>query len=71
MKMPPKMEPYFGENRFRRSLDIHDDVILQDFDFVAAPVENEYTEAYRRGKDGSCRNHYASCPINVFKLLNL
>lgn len=69
--MPAKMEPHFGLKRSRRDSPIIEDDALEDLDFLSAPVEDEYTEAYRRGKDGLCWSHYAGCPINVFKLLNL
>ncbi|KZS12424.1 Uncharacterized protein APZ42_022542 [Daphnia magna] len=69
IKMPAKMEPYFGLNRFRR--EVHEDAILEDLDFIVAPVEDEYTDAFHKGKDGLCWSHFASCPINIFKLLNL
>lgn len=68
--MPTKMEPYFGENRFRRELADENDA-LTELDFVSAPVEDDYSEAYKKGKEGLCWSHYASCPMNIFKILNL
>ena len=70
-KMPAHMEPHFGPNRTRREAPLIQDDILEDLDFLSDPVQDEYTEAYLRGKDGSCWSHYADCRMNVFKMLNL
>lgn len=71
IKMPAKMEPHFGEKRKRRDENSITDDALQDLDFITAPVEDEYTEAYQKGKEGSCWNHYKECSINLFKMINL
>jgi len=62
--MPREMEPHFGSNGTNREID-------PELEILTLPVDDEYTEAYRRGKTGLCWSHYAACPINVFKLLNL
>lgn len=64
MKMPKEMEAIYGPNGDHREL------LDPELQFITAPVEDEYAEAYRRGKSGLCWSHYASCPINVFKMLN-
>jgi len=62
MPMPEKMEPHYGPNRTRREVD-------PELEALTLPVEDEYAEAYRRGKTGLCWSHYAACSIYVFKLL--
>ena len=64
MKMPKDLEPIFGPNRTNEEID-------PELEFIAAPIDDEYAEAYRRGKSGGlCWSHYSACSINVFKLLN-
>jgi hypothetical protein len=69
MKMPKHLEPHFGVNRTRR--DIIDDAIHAELDYISAPVEDEYTEAYLRGKEGDCFRNYRGCPVNIFKMFNI
>lgn len=69
MKMPEYMQPHFGANRTRR--DIIDDATHAELDFISAPVEDEYTKAYLRGKKGDCFRHYSGCPVNIFKMFNI
>lgn len=43
MKMPEYLQPYFGASRTRR--DVIDDDTHAEFDYISAPVEDEYAEA--------------------------
>ena len=61
--MPKEMESHFGPNRTRREVD-------PELEVLTIPVEDEYTEAYRRGKEGLCWSHYAACSVNLIKLLS-
>ena len=70
MKMPEHLQPHFVANRTRR--DIIDDTTHAELDYISAPVEDEYTKAYLRGKNtGDCRRHYPACPFNIFKMFEI
>ncbi len=62
MQMPKEMVPHHVSAN-QTELD-------PELEFITAPVEDEYAEAYRRGKSGLCWSHYAACSVNIFKLLN-
>ena len=62
--MPREMEPDFGSNGTNREID-------PELEILTLPVDDEYTEAYRRGKAGLCWSHHVIFSINIFmKLLN-
>ncbi len=44
MSMPKEMEPHYGPNRTHRDVD-------PELEVLTLPVEDEYTEAYLRGKE--------------------
>lgn len=67
--MPSKLKEHFGPNRIRR--DVVDDATMAELDFLNTPTHDEYVEAYDIGKDGLCWHHYAACPINIFKMLDI
>ena len=64
------MEPLLKSDELRRENTLFNSEDLAELDFIDAPIEDEYLEAYERGKDGSCWRHYSNCPINIFKMLH-
>jgi len=58
------MEPYMNGNRIRRDLSS-----IPELEVLQHPLENDYTEAYKAGKEGKCWMKYYSCPISVFTML--
>lgn len=42
-----------------------------EFHFWGQSVEDDYTDAYLKGrKTGGCQIHFSTCPISIFKLLD-
>ncbi len=42
-----------------------------DFHFMGQPVEDEYSRAYRKGRDaGGCSHYNSACRISILKLLD-
>ena len=63
--MPKSLEELFGPNRTNQQ------DVDPELEFITTPIEDDYAEAYRRGKSGGlCWSHYSTCSINVFKMLN-
>ena len=70
MEMPKGMRPHFEANR-TLSTGSTDLDILDELDFIGAPLDDEYSQAYHKGKQGKCSTHYSGCSISIFKMLNI
>ncbi len=60
------MKPYLSGNRIRR-----DATNIPELEVLQKPVEDDYTDAYRAGKEGKCWTRYYTCPVSIFKLVNM
>lgn len=66
LKVPKSMEPYLSSNRIRRDV-----VNIPELEVLHNPIDDDYTDAYRTGKEGKCWTRYYTCPVSIFKLVNL
>lgn len=69
--MPTSMKDHFGPNRIRRDTSIIDDATMEELDFLNTPTDDDYSQAYDKGKEGLCWHHYAACPVSIFKMLDI
>jgi len=64
MKVPKRMGNYLNSNRIRRDISS-----IPELDVLQRPLEDDYTTAYKHGREGKCWVHYYSCPFTVFKIM--
>ena len=59
------MEKYLKSERIKRHI-----AMVPEVELLRRPVRDDYTDAYKAGKEGKCWARYYSCPISVFKFMD-
>ena len=65
IEIPKKMEKYLKSERIKRHI-----AMVPEVELLRRPVRDDYTDAYKAGKEGKCWARYYSCPISVFKFMD-
>jgi len=66
MDLPKKMADILKEKKNHREFES-----LPEWDLLEKPVQDEYTEAFRHGKEGKCWARYFACPFSIFQVMDI
>ena len=64
LELPKKMETILKERGKHPELEA-----LPEWDLLVKPLQDEYTEAFLRGKHAECWARYSTCPVSIFSVL--